>query len=70
MRSVRDGNVGKKNIMMDGQMLEKVAVFKYLGSLVMSVGGVEADVQQRVLEGSKVLRAVRNVLKGRTVSWG
>ena len=39
------------------------------GSLVMAVGEVEADVQQRVLEGSKVLGAVRSILKGRTMSW-
>ena len=33
------------NIMMDGQVLKEVAVFKYLGSLVMAEGGVEAHVQ-------------------------
>ena len=31
---------------------------------------MEADVQQRVLDGSKVLGAVRSVLKGRTMSRG
>ena len=35
-----------------------------------AVVGLEADVQQRVLEGSEVLGAVRSVLKGRTMSWG
>ena len=38
--------------MMDSQVLEEVVGFKYLGSLVTAVAGVEADVQQRVLEGS------------------
>ena len=70
MRSARDGIVGEMNIVMDGQVLEEVAFFKYLGSLVTAVGGVEADVQQRVLKGRKVLGAVRSVLKGRTMSWG
>ena len=46
IRSVRDGMVGEMNIMMDGEVLEEVAVFKYLGSLVTAVGGVETDVQQ------------------------
>mgnify|MGYP001951562842 FL=1 len=46
MRSARDGMVGEMNIRMDGEVLEEVAVFKYLGSLVTVVGGVEADVQQ------------------------
>ena len=36
-------------------MLEEVEVFEYLGSLVTAVGEEEADVQQKVLEGSKVL---------------
>ena len=31
---------------------------------------MEADVQQRVLEGNKVLGAVRSILKGRTMSKG
>ena len=35
-----------------------------------TVGGVEADVQQRVLKGSKVLGAVASVLKGRTMRCG
>ena len=51
------------NIMLDGEVLEEVAIFKYLGSLVTAVCGVEADAQQRVLEESKVLGAVRSVLK-------
>ena len=34
MRSVRDGIVGEMNIIMDGQVLEEVEVFKYLRSLV------------------------------------
>ena len=55
MRSDRGVIVGEMNIMMDGQVLEEVAVFKYLRSLVTAVGGVEADAQQRVLEGSKAL---------------
>ena len=43
VQSVRDGIFGEMNIMMDGQELEEVEVFKYLGSLVMAVG---AEVQQ------------------------
>ena len=31
---------------------------------------MEADVQQRVMERSKVLGAVRSVLKSKTMSWG
>ena len=35
-----------------------------------AVGGVEADLQQRVLEGSEILGSVRSVLRGWTLSWG
>ena len=69
MPSARDGIVGEMNIMLDGLVLEKVEVFKFLGSLVRAVREVEADVQQGVLEGSKVLGAVRSILKSRTISW-
>ena len=55
MRSASDSIAGEMNIMMDGRVLEEVEGLKYLGSLVTAVGGVEADVQQRVLEVSKVL---------------
>ena len=53
MRSARDGIVGEMNIMMDGLVLDEVNVFKKLGSLVTAVGEVEADVEQRVLDGVK-----------------
>ena len=62
MRSSRDGIGREMNIMMDGLVLEDVKVYKYLRSLVMAVVGVEADVQQRVFEGSKVLGAMSSVL--------
>ena len=44
LRSARDGMVGEMNIMLDGEVLEEVEVFMYLGSLVTAVGRVEADV--------------------------
>ena len=53
MRSARCGIVREMNIMMDGQMLEEVEVFKYLESLVTVVGEVQVKVQQRVLDVSK-----------------
>ena len=59
MRSVRDGIAVEINIVIDGQVLEEMKLLNYLGSLVMSVGDFEADVQQTALEGSTVLEAVR-----------
>ena len=68
MLYARDCIFGEMNFMMDGQVLEEAEVFKYLGSLVIAVGGIAAEVQQSVLDWSKVLGAVRNVLKDRTRS--
>ena len=55
--------------MVDGLVLEDLDVFKYLVSLVTPVWRVEEDVQHIVLKGSKVLGAVKSVLKGKTMSW-
>ena len=55
MRSAIVGIVGEMNIMMDGLVMEKVEAFKYLGSLVTTVGGVQVDVQQRVLQPAKAV---------------
>ena len=43
MQSVSYGIVGKMKIIMDGIVLKDVEGFKYLGSLVTEVGGVEAE---------------------------
>ena len=39
------------NIVMVGKVLEDVKIFSYLGSLVMAARKLDADVEQRVLEG-------------------
>ena len=61
MRSGKDGIVWEVNFIVDGQVLETVIALKFHGSLMPAVGGVEAEVQQRVLVGSKVLGTVRSV---------
>ena len=63
-------NVGKSKVMRctrneDGEALEEVDQFKYLGSVIAANGGVEADVHHRVNEGCKVLGALKGVMKNR-----
>ena len=58
-----DGN--RLNVSLDGEVLEEVDQFKYLGSVIAADGGVEADVKHRVNEGCKVLGAMRGVIKNR-----
>ena len=58
-----DGN--RLNVTLDGEVLEEVDQFKYLGSVIAADGGVEADVRHRVNEGCKVLGAIKGVMKNR-----
>ena len=39
-------------------------------SLVTATGEVEAELQQRIMEGSKVLVTVKSVVKGKKMCWG
>ena len=65
MRCTRNEESPRLNVMLDGEALEQVDQFKYLGSIIAENGGVEADVSNRVKEGSKVLGAVNGVIKNR-----
>ena len=58
-----DGN--RLNVTLDGEMLEEVGQFKYLGSVIAADSGVEADVRHRVNEGCKVLGAMKGLMKNR-----
>ena len=65
MRCTRNEDGARVNDMLNGEALEEVDQFKYLGSTLAADGGVEADVQYRVNEGCKVLGALKGVLKNR-----
>ena len=65
MRCTRNENGARLNVMLNGEALEKVDQFKYLGSVIAANGGVEADVCHRVNEGCKVLGALEGVMKNR-----
>ena len=53
------------NVTLNGEVLEEVDQFKYLGSVVAANGGIEADVCHRVKEGCKVLGAMKGVMNCR-----
>ena len=65
MRCTRNEDGAKLNAMLNGDVLEEVNQFKYLGSVIAANGGVEADVCHRVNEGCKVLGALKGVMKNR-----
>ena len=65
MRCTRNEDGAKLNVMLNGEALEEVDQFKYLGSVIAANGGVEADVCHRVNEGCKALGALKGVMKNR-----
>ena len=65
MRCTRDENGARLNVMLNGEALEEVDQFKYLGSVIAANGGVGADVRHRVNEGCKVLGALKGLMKNR-----
>ena len=62
MRCTRSEDGARLNVMLNGEALEEVDQFKYLGSVIAANGGVEADVRH---EGCKVLGALKGVMKNR-----
>ena len=65
MRCTRDEGGARLNAMLNGESLEEVDKFKYLGSVIAANGGVEADVHYRINEGCKVMGALKGVMKNR-----
>ena len=63
-RCTRNEDGARLNVMLNGEALEEVDQFKYLGSVI-AANGVEADVRHRVNEGCKVLGALKGVMKNR-----
>ena len=55
LRCTRSEDGARLNVMLNGEALEEVDQFKYLGSVIAANGGVEADVCHRVIEGCKVV---------------
>ena len=62
MRCIRNEDGAKLSAMLNGEALEEVDQFKYLGAVLAANGGVEADVCHRVNEGCKVLGALEGVM--------
>ena len=65
MRCTKNEVDARLNVMLNGEALEEVDQFKYLGSVIAANGGVEADVRYRVSEGCKVLGPLKGVMKNR-----
>ena len=65
MRCSRYGNVGRMHAIQNGEPLEEVECFKYLGSEVTADGGCERDMVQRMNERYRVWGGLKSVLSNR-----
>ena len=53
--------------MLEGEGLEEVESFRYLGSIVDTRGGTEADVKTRISKARAAFHILRNVWKSRVI---
>ena len=65
MRCSRYGNGDRMHVILNGEPLEEVDCFKYLGSQVAADGGCERDVVHRMDEGYRAWGALKSVLSNR-----
>ena len=65
MRCSRYGNGGRLYVILNGEQLEEVNCFKYLGSQVAADGGCERDVGHRMNEWYRAWVALKNMLSNR-----
>ncbi len=55
-------------IILNGEAMEEVNEFKYLGSAVCKHGGTEGETRERALQGRKVVGSSGCIMNGRSVS--
>ena len=65
MRCTRGEDGARMNVTLNGEVLEEVDEFRYLGVVVAANGRIDADVCHRVKEGCKTLGALKGVMKSR-----
>ena len=58
----------ERPIMLEGEGLEEVESFRYLGSIVDTRGGTEADVKTRISKARAAFHILRNVWKPRIIA--
>ena len=67
MRCTRRDDGSRLNVCVDGERMEEVESFKYLGSHIETKGGVEVEVGYRVSEASKCLGGLKSVMSNRNL---
>ena len=67
LRCSRHGNGDRMHVTLNGELLEEVDCFKYLGSQVVADGGCERDVVHRMNEEYRAWGAPKSVLSNRVL---
>ncbi len=67
MRCAREGGGDRLDVRLDGEKLDKVESFEYLGSHVAVNGRVNVEVGHRVQEASKCMGGMKSVLHNRAL---
>ena len=65
MRCSRYGNGDRMHVILNGEPLQEVDCFKYLGLQVAANGGCERDVVHRMNEGYRAWGVLKSVLSNR-----
>ena len=68
MKGSREGEKGNLNILLNGEKLEEVESFRYLGVDIRSDGSQGTEISHRVREGARVLGALKSIWSKRSVS--
>ncbi len=55
-------------IILNGEEMEEIYEFKYLGSVICKCGGTEGETRGRTLQGRKVVGSLGRVMNGKSVS--
>ena len=55
-------------IRLNGEIMEDVHEFKYLGSILCKNGSMDGESRERAIQGRKVVGSLGLLMKGRTVS--
>ena len=69
-RPYRLGRRGEEvcNILLNGESLEEVEEFKYLGSVISKYGGMDEEIKERTVKGRQAIGTLNTVIKNRKVS--
>ena len=70
MRRTRNEDGARLYVMLNGEVLQEVDQFRYLGSVIAANGGVETDVHYRVNEGVMYEKVVVPTVMYGSESWG